>query len=89
MLNQSSDHGWEGDWGTYVQDALAVNQGGLELNATDIKRFSKTFKRLSQLCPSLSGPAAPSINSKKEAEELSLQVQQKCLEDFISVLRDV
>ncbi len=41
------------DWSKYVQESMDSSFAHLELSESDIKRLSKTFKRLLTSCPSL------------------------------------
>ncbi len=74
---------------SHVQVTLSLKLASVNFSDADIKRFSKTFKRLSQACPSLPTPNSPQAQGLKEEDALPPEMQQKDGLDFISVLSDV
>jgi hypothetical protein len=54
LLNQSSDQVWDlWEWEKYIRLGLGDSMQELSNPDKDIKRFSKTFRRLQLACPSL------------------------------------
>lgn len=70
------------DWRKYVQESMVLSFAHLELSESDVKRLSKTFKRLLTSCPSLHQGQEIMGDGLLITHTQLQEIGQRCLIDF-------
>jgi hypothetical protein len=70
------------DWNNYVQGSVDLSFAHLELSERDIKRLSKTFKRLLTACPSLYQGQELRVDGLLKTHSQLQEIGQSSLMDF-------
>lgn len=70
------------DWSKYVQESMVLSFAHLELSESDVKRLSKTFKRLLTSCPNLQQGQELKGDGLLITHSQLQEIGQRCLMDF-------
>ena len=76
-------------WSLHVQDAMRQSLPSVELSERDVKRWTKTFKRLLEACPTLLQDHDNSLDASPHVSSDLLSIGQKSWMDFSETLSRV
>jgi len=76
-------------WSLHVSDAMRQSLPSVELSERDVQRWTKTFKRLLEACPTLLQDHDYSLDTLPHASPDLLSIGQKSWMDFSESLSRV